>query len=362
MNALTWLTSVLAASTTTTMQAQATLTPYEAVGAQEIEDASAVLEMQPPTYDAMAYMAQVHGFEPMMNRPKHEPMAARGVGDAFKMWKAQNNQCIDADGLRNGARVQLWQCAGSDNQKWKLDGQMFKTANNLCLDLPNGRPFNGAPLQVWACDSKNGNQKWGKLGSTLQFSGSNFCVDVTSGWFHDGNPLQLWQCHVGSANQAFTQSGTATNKPAQSGGSAATNFYGYNCISLDAFVAKYPVCAPFKGALQAAANDQGINPVFLGAIAMIESNCGAGLAGSVNARFGPFQFMDDRAWAWYGGQGRDRTNFYDAAYGAARYLKALIVQDNGNLHQAMRDYNGPIQNGGEPEYQNWAAGFMAGTR
>ena len=97
----------------------------------------------------------------------------------------------------------------------------------------------------------------------------------------------------------------------------------------------------------------------LGAIAMVESGCQEWPQGP-NSQYGPFQFMDNNAWNFYGGSGKSRTNFWDAAYGAARYFKALLTQDGNNLYQAMRDWNGPINQGGDPGYQKNAAAYMGG--
>lgn len=288
-------------------------------------------------------------------------LAQRASGQSFAPWSTQNGQCIDVqnNNLNNGARVQIWQCGGGANQQWRLEGPLFQTNNNMCLDLPSGHAYNGAPLQVWQCDGSNANQHWSVIGSTLQWAGSSFCVDVTGGWFNNGNLLQLWTCYPGSANQAFSAAAAVNSGSTLTvSSSGSTDFYGYTCISLDAFASKYPECAPYKDALRAAGSDQNINPTFLGAIAMVESTCNPYPGNG----FGPFQFMDNNAWNFYGGLGKDRQNFWDAAYGAARYFKALLAQDANNLNQAMRDWNGPVGSGGDPDYQSNAAAFMAGTR
>ena len=295
-------------------------------------------------------------------------MEKRGTGQSFVPMSTQNGMCLDVkdNRMQNGAGLQLWQCSGGGNQQWRIEGPLLQTNQDLCADIPNGVGYNGAPVQVYKCDGQNKNQLFDQIGSSLQWRGSPYCLDVKDGSFANGGQIQLWTCYPGSANQAFVLGQAQSQGTAPQGSSAstgATNFYGYNCISLDDFVRKYPVCAPYKGALQSAGADQGINPVFLGAIAMIESNCGEGLKNSPNAWAGPFQFMDDSATRFYvGAPPRDRTNFWDAAYGAARYFKALLAQTNGNLYQAMRNYNGDPANGGETHYQEWAAGFMGGYR
>lgn len=291
----------------------------------------------------------------------------RASGQAFVPYSTQGGQCMDVQNahLASGSRVQLWQCSGGPNQAWRIEGPLVQTGNDMCLDVPSGNAYNGAPLQVWQCAGDNPNQHWSQIGSTLQWQGQNgkYCVDVPGGNFNNGQMLQLWTCYPGSANQAFVMGQAQATGNAPQGSSAstgATSFYGYNCIGLDEFVQKYPYCAPYKGALQSAGADQGINPVFLGSIAMIESTCGEGLKNSPHAWAGPFQFMDNNAADFYVGKNRDRTNFWDAAYGSARYFRALITQNNGNLFQAMRNYNGLPENGGDPNYQSHCAAFMGG--
>ncbi|RYF47277.1 MAG: hypothetical protein EOO38_12470 [Cytophagaceae bacterium] len=300
------------------------------------------------------------------NKPIHTDLAEakRASGQPFAPFSTQNGMCLDVQGnrMQSGTAVQLWQCnGGQSNQGWRTEGPLFQTSNDLCLDVPYGNAFSGAKLQVWKCDGNNPNQKWNKLGDSLQWQGArgNYCLDVSNGFFKNGNMIQLWSCYPGSANQAFS-----SLKQASTGGatSAATDFYGYKCISLDDFIKKYPWCADYKGAFQSAGANQGINPVFLGAIAMAESTCGAGLKNSPQAWAGPFQFSSNEAWSFYGGRSKDRTNPWDAAYGAARYFNALLKQTNGNLYQAMREYNGPIGEGGSSSYQSDIAGFMAGTK
>lgn len=301
---------------------------------------------------------------PKAQQGLHHRLAARVSALGFKPASTQNNMCLDVkdNNLANGARVQLWSCSGGQNQLWRIEGPLFQTANNLCLDLPSGYAANGVKLQVWTCDGSNKNQWWSPIGSTLQWGGGgSWCLDVTDGNFNNGNELQLWTCYPGSANQAIKiQSGGNTDAMSQAEAASCTDYLGYPVISLEAFVQKYPECAPYEGALLGAGSDQGISPVFLGAIAMVESDCGAGLANSPNAWAGPFQFMDVGAANFYVGAGKSVTNFWDAAYGAARYFHALLIQNGNDLNQAMRSWNGPVEWGGDPNYQSHVFAYMAG--
>lgn len=306
-----------------------------------------------------------HAFDQLIGRSqlpdRHPALAERVAGLGYGSASTQNNMCIDVKNsqLKSGAAVQLWQCMGGQNQQWRVEGPLFQTNNNMCLDLPNGWAYDGAPLQVWECDGSNKNQHWTQVGSGLHWGGGgNWCVDVTQGAFYNGGRLQLWTCYAGSANQAFNiQSGAGGQPNTAAVTTDTTTYLGYPAMSLSAFVEKYPACAPYEGALQAAGQDQGINPTFLGAIAMVESGCN----NYPGNQYGAFQWMDASAALFYVGAGKNIQNFWDAAYGAARYFRALLAQDNNDLWRAMRDYNGPIGSGGAPDYQSRVLAYMAGN-
>lgn len=223
----------------------------------------------------------------------------------------------------------------------------------MCLDVRDGRADNGAALQVYPCSSGNRNQKWERVGQAYRFAGSGKCLDVAGGRFSNGTAIQLWDCAQGSANQNFGDAGASA--PAVAARNDGDSFYGYQAISIDRFVQLHPECAPFKDAFVAAAADQGLHPTFLGAIAETESSCRA----NPGNPWGMFQFSDDGAWRVYG-LNKDRNNPYDSAFAAARYFKDLLRQTGNNLDQALRLYNGPLSQGGNPNYQSEVRQWMNG--
>ncbi|KAK1548190.1 hypothetical protein Q3G72_033592 [Acer saccharum] len=288
------------------------------------------------------------------------PAAARA--DSTGMIGAQKNLCLDVPGgsSANGTPVQIWQCsAGNVNQQWTLSGSQFKAANGKCLDIENGGP-NGAKVQLWDC-SNGRNQFFQFNGQAIENSKLGLCLDVTDGAFQNGTRVQAWACNGGRGNQvwSFASSQQARSVPQTGGGSNtdATTFYGYTAINtIDDFVAKNSGCAWIKDAVVAAANDQGLNATFLATACIVESSC----LQQINNPWGPFQFSDDGAWNEYGGAQKNRQNIWDAAYGAARYFKALLQQENGNLDNALRAYNGPLSQGGNPNYQKSYKIWMSG--
>lgn len=79
-------------------------------------------------------------------------------------------------------------------------------------------------------------------------------------------------------------------------------------------------------------------PQVLFAIAMIESQGGADAEAYAN-KAGMFQFTSDETWEVYGEKG-NRLNDRDAAWAAARYIADLCRKHDGNLWDALREYNG----------------------
>ena len=294
---------------------------------------------------------------------RHHRLATRASGQPYVPLTSQNGLCVDVrdNALRNGGQLQLWQCGGSANQAWRIEGPLLQTGADMCLDVPGGNGYSGAALQVWKCDGKNPNQHWEQVGSNLRWYGHNLCLDVKDGGFWSGNALQLWTCYYSSANQGFL-----FGQPAQAvtpGVTDTSSFLGYPTIGWQAFLNKHPVLASFAQAFPQAAAQYNLVPTLLASIALQESsgNCapsnGAGL----------MQFTDWNAWQAYG-NGGSRENCYDAVWAGARYIRVLLDENGQNLDNALRAYNGPIAYGGKPEYQqdirNWMTGVLvygAGT-
>jgi hypothetical protein len=83
---------------------------------------------------------------------------------------SKNRKCLDADLnviTRNGAKVQLWDCNGSRQQKWTLIAgavrgslRVISQYNGRCLDADlNTIRGNGTKMQLWDCNSQ-AQQDW----------------------------------------------------------------------------------------------------------------------------------------------------------------------------------------------------------
>lgn len=281
--------------------------------------------------------------------------ASFSVRDSFTNLASRHNMCLDvSDGkFVAGAKPQTWTCVeGSPNQQWQISGTMLKTQNNLCLDVTDGKLFFGAPVQLWTCHPGNRNQQFEIAGKSIRKVGSNYCLDVRDGLYQNGGQLQLWNCDWTQTGNQVWNFGVKTQLTAQS----PSSFLGYATISLPAFMSLHPECSAWSDAFAGAASANGLVPTLLTAIAETESSCnprprnGWGLA----------QFSDDGAWRQFGGDGRDRQNPVDAIWGMARYIRYLLDQSSQSLDGALRLYNGPISQGGNPNYQNEIRQWMSG--
>lgn len=81
--------------------------------------------------------------------------------------RAQNRDwCIGVSGgdPRPDTQLQLFQCDGKANQRWKIDGARIKNYDQLCIGVDHASGEEPAVLKQFKCDS-NSNQKWRFIGS-----------------------------------------------------------------------------------------------------------------------------------------------------------------------------------------------------
>lgn len=80
-----------------------------------------------------------------------------GIGDD------ESNPRQDAKPDSNGTKVQLWDCNGSNQQKWRFhrDGTIRSAYNGWCLDSDlNTINRNGTYVQLWDCKGQPQQQWW----------------------------------------------------------------------------------------------------------------------------------------------------------------------------------------------------------
>ena len=145
----------------------------------------------------------------------------------LKIISAASNKCLDVRDAasKNGARIQLWECTGVDNQKWHL-----KTWNNSLyisskptqkvLDVVDGLNDNGARIQQWEPTGVL-NQLWDLVpvlsppGQTYYYVKSRKsakCLDVVGNSKVNGTDIQIWDC-TGVENQKWRFDVTSDDVP-----------------------------------------------------------------------------------------------------------------------------------------------------
>ena len=60
----------------------------------------------------------------------------------------------------NGAKIQLYDCNGTNAQKWTAsNGELVNAGSGRCLDATGNSSANGTRLQIWNCGGA-ANQLW----------------------------------------------------------------------------------------------------------------------------------------------------------------------------------------------------------
>ncbi|NEC67830.1 glycoside hydrolase family 16 protein [Streptomyces sp. SID9727] len=117
-------------------------------------------------------------------------------------------KCVDvaAANTANGTPVQLYDCNGTNAQKWTVGADGTIWALGKCLDVASGGTADGTKVQLWDCNGSAA-QKWAVSGARdIVNPQANKCLDVTGNNAANGTPLQIWTC-AGTANQKWTVNG-----------------------------------------------------------------------------------------------------------------------------------------------------------
>ncbi|WP_079102815.1 ricin-type beta-trefoil lectin domain protein [Streptomyces sp. TP-A0356] len=135
--------------------------------------------------------------------PKNSTPAAVGqliIGQA-------SNRCVDVTDAQNGkgkdgTRLQLWDCAGSANQKWDFRGDGTVRSLGMCMDVAWGSRDDGAAIQLARCSGNPAQQFVLSTAGDLVNPQADKCVDAVNNGTGNGTKLQLWTCS-GTANQKW---------------------------------------------------------------------------------------------------------------------------------------------------------------
>lgn len=121
-------------------------------------------------------------------------------------------KCVDvaAANSANGTAVQLYDCNGTDAQRWSNPGDGTLRALGKCLDVVDRSTASGAAVQLWDCTG-GANQQWVVTAAhDIVNPAADKCLDVRDNNSANSTRLQIWTC-TGGANQKW-------NAPASGGG------------------------------------------------------------------------------------------------------------------------------------------------
>jgi hypothetical protein len=125
-----------------------------------------------------------------------------------------NSKCVGILGgtFADGTAVDIFDCNGSNGQKWQWNGDALTSVNPVdgsqwCLDAGvQSQWANGVKMKIWQCFSNLAQQTWTPVttSGTIKLTAANFCLDLTNGVKTNQNVLQIWTCSAGNANQLWT--------------------------------------------------------------------------------------------------------------------------------------------------------------
>ncbi|WP_086750333.1 RICIN domain-containing protein [Streptomyces scabiei] len=141
--------------------------------------------------------------EPDTKPTTKKPAAAKG----FRIIGQASNRCVDVTDAKNGkgkdgTPLQIWDCAGTANQKWDFRGDGTVRSLGLCMDVAWGSRDDGAVIQVARCSGNPAQQFVLSTAGDLVNPQADKCVDVKDNGTGDGARLQLWTC-AGTPNQKW---------------------------------------------------------------------------------------------------------------------------------------------------------------
>ncbi|MFF5091002.1 lectin [Streptomyces niveus] len=127
-------------------------------------------------------------------------------------------KCVDVAGANNanGTPVQLYDCNGSNAQRWSNSGDGTLRALGKCLDVSGNSTADGALVHLWDCTG-GANQRWVVSGANdIVNPQANKCLDVQDRNSANGARLQIWTCS-GQSNQKWNAPSSGGGNPSPGG-------------------------------------------------------------------------------------------------------------------------------------------------
>ncbi|HEX3481578.1 MAG TPA: ricin-type beta-trefoil lectin domain protein [Kofleriaceae bacterium] len=117
-------------------------------------------------------------------------------------------KCVDVAGAStaNGTAIQLFDCNGTNAQRWTVAADGSLQVLGKCMDIVSGGTANGTQVQLFDCNG-TGAQTWSATSAhDLVNPASGRCLDATGPSSANGTRLQIWDC-TGGSNQKWTLPG-----------------------------------------------------------------------------------------------------------------------------------------------------------
>ncbi|MEE1941002.1 ricin-type beta-trefoil lectin domain protein [Streptomyces sp. TRM 70361] len=121
----------------------------------------------------------------------------------FRVVSADTGKCLSAGDGKQGARLVVWDCDGSQAQKWRFPGDGTVRIGDQCLDIQNGSQSTEAVVQLWECNGTQGQRFRLSAKGELVAENSGHCLDVWHGR-SNGTSITTWHCND-QPNQRWTR-------------------------------------------------------------------------------------------------------------------------------------------------------------
>ena len=105
-------------------------------------------------------------------------------------------ECADDNhsGLGNNTAIQLWDCNGTNAQRWTVLGDGTLQVMGKCMDVTNSGTTNGTKVQLYDCNG-TGAQQWQVHSGGLFNPESGRCLDDPGSTTNNGTQLQIYDCN-----------------------------------------------------------------------------------------------------------------------------------------------------------------------
>lgn len=114
------------------------------------------------------------------------------------------SKCVDVRGgeNKNGTAVQIYDCNGTNAQKWTVGVDGTMRALGKCMDVEGGNTANHTMVQLYDCNGSGAQQWKAQSDGSLLNPQSGRCLDDLGFATNNGNQLGIWDCN-GADNQKW---------------------------------------------------------------------------------------------------------------------------------------------------------------